>query len=906
MTAIAAAVLPSVTSSSISVLRYSDLVEFMIEKGQHFCYLFFRTRRKITSSSALPLDQPNSSVSVIANDHESLLLSSVDQLIRRGLLSTAQQLIKRIIANSSSLSDAVSVFEFADVRGVELDLGSYGVLIRKLVLEAELLFMEMESKGLYIDKVMYTTLINGYCKNKKMEMAMRVFLRMLKTGCEPDICTCNTLIQGYMKLHLYDKGRAIFKQMTEWGMQPDVSTYGIMINENCKKGKIDYALVLLNDMVNMMDGGVVPDHVLFLILAKKFPKDHLLQLALMILQAIAKNGCGFDLSRLSYSASLSPSRDQEQEIHILLEEISRRNLNLAVVAFSVCINALTMGGKIEIALICLDRMLNLGCRPSLFTYNSLIKCLCQEGLFEDAKSLIDFMKSQGIVPDHATYLIMINEYCKRGDLELAFGIMDNMDDWGMKPGVAIYDSVIGCLSRKKRILEAEDNFKKMLEAGVDPDEVVYLTMINGYLKNGRAVEAHRLFDNMVENSIRPGLISYTALISGLVKRNMTSEGCVYLGRMLRDGLLPNVVLYTSLISNYLKKDRFDFAFRLYDLMFKSQISTDHIMYSSLVSGVCRNIKRNKIKGHFPSRESDKAREMLFRLLSKNTFLLKENSIGVSAHSSEEKKCLAMKLIQIIKETNLAPNLYLYNTIISGYFLLEMMQDADHLELMRREGLCPNQVTYTILMDRHLRSGDIDSGIEIFKKMNADCCLPDRFAYNTLLRGLCKGGRLLDALSLLYTMHKRGFFPNRVSYENLLSCFCASDLGNHAFKIFQEMVALDYIPRQFNSERLLCILYKRINCKKLVYYGFHCIHNPVVCVFSNKFTLHFPWLVPRPHLSYQAQLVAGKSHELVPINCHDQPNQPSTVSGMAILLATAGCYFVEDEDDVAVHQIHVSY
>ncbi|KAF3454003.1 hypothetical protein FNV43_RR04446 [Rhamnella rubrinervis] len=587
-------------------------------------HVFLRTRRKITSSSALPLDQPNSSVSVIANDHESLLLSSVDQLIRRGLLSTAQQLIKRIIANSSSLSDAVSVFEFADVRGVELDLGSYGVLIRKLVssgqhqlaehiyrecicrrevdpdpsmlnsmvlcfsklgkletaiihldriflmnsvpctaacntllrelcsqgmileafdcfvrisdaglflgfwsfnvlidglcnrgymdealqmydimsnrngclptvhlyktlfyglckrgqvLEAELLFMEMESKGLYIDKVMYTTLINGYCKNKKMEMAMRVFLRMLKTGCEPDICTCNTLIQGYMKLHLYDKGRAIFKQMTEWGMQPDVSTYGIMINENCKKGKIDYALNRLSEvdelLKSMMDGGVVPDHVLFLILAKKFPKDHLLQLALMILQAIAKNGCGFDLSRLSYSASLSPSRDQEQEIHILLEEISRRNLNLAVVAFSVCINALTMGGKIEIALICLDRMLNLGCRPSLFTYNSLIKCLCQEGLFEDAKSLIDFMKSQGIVPDHATYLIMINEYCKRG-----------------------------CLSRKKRILEAEDNFKKMLEAGVDPDEVVYLTMINGYLKNGRAVEAHRLFDNMVENSIR--------------------------------------------------------------------------------------------------------------------------------------------------------------------------------------------------------------------------------------------------------------------------------------------------------------------------------------------------------------------------------------------------------------------
>lgn len=37
-------------------------------------------------------------------------------------------------------------------------------------------------------------------------------------------------------------------------------------------------------------------------------------------------------------------------------------------------------------------------------------------------------------------------------------------------------------------------------------------------------------------------------------------------------------------------------------------------------------------------------------------------------------------------------------------------------------------------------------------------------------------------------------------------------------------------------------------------------------------------VPRPHLSFEAQLVAGKSHELGPISCPDQPDPPSTTSG----------------------------
>lgn len=39
------------------------------------------------------------------------------------------------------------------------------------------------------------------------------------------------------------------------------------------------------------------------------------------------------------------------------------------------------------------------------------------------------------------------------------------------------------------------------------------------------------------------------------------------------------------------------------------------------------------------------------------------------------------------------------------------------------------------------------------------------------------------------------------------------------------------------------------------------------------------LVPRPHLSFEAQLVNGKSHEFGPISCPDQPDLPSTISSI---------------------------
>lgn len=50
----------------------------------------------------------------------------------------------------------------------------------------------------------------------------------------------------------------------------------------------------------------------------------------------------------------------------------------------------------------------------------------------------------------------------------------------------------------------------------------------------------------------------------------------------------------------------------------------------------------------------------------------------------------------------------------------------------------------------------------------------------------------------------------------------------------------------------------------------------------KFIFFFVWknLVPRLHLSFEAQLVAGKSHDLSPVSCPEQPGPPGALSGIA--------------------------
>jgi len=49
---------------------------------------------------------------------------------------------------------------------------------------------------------------------------------------------------------------------------------------------------------------------------------------------------------------------------------------------------------------------------------------------------------------------------------------------------------------------------------------------------------------------------------------------------------------------------------------------------------------------------------------------------------------------------------------------------------------------------------------------------------------------------------------------------------------------------------------------------------ISCILQLTISCIFNVLVPRPHLSFEAQLVAGKFHELRPIKCMEQPSPPS--------------------------------
>ncbi|KZV29405.1 pentatricopeptide repeat-containing protein-like [Dorcoceras hygrometricum] len=707
--------------------------------------------------------------------------------------------------------------------------------------EAEILSTEIELYGFVVDKLTYTYLINAYCKGRKMKMAMRLFMRMLKMGCAPDTYTYNTLIYGFLNLGMFSKGWLLYNKMVDSGLKPNLVTYQIMLNKYCIDQKVDSALMLFNDMLHsnmtpnihcytvliaalfreqrleevyslyheMLANEVVPDPVLFFTLVKHLPERDEMYLALMVLQPIAKASCDGDGLVKSHSVKPISTTDAMVQIECLLDEITRSNSFFANTAYSIYIIALCVGRRLDTALDFVEKMVNRGLSPSHTAFNSLIKLLFQEGLTQDAQSVLEFMQHQGVVANQTTFSIIVNEYCKHADSSSAINVLEQIEERGIKPSVAIYNSIIDCLGRQKMIHEAEKFFFRMLDFGIDPDEKIFVTMINAYSKNGCAKLADRLFKQMMEYDFGPSSHAYTALIAGLVKKNMINKCCIYLDKMLEEGLTPNAVLYTSLVKQFLKKKEFEFAFRLVDLMEKSEIEHDLVSSITLVSGFSRNFRYYERNWFHSDNKSKKAKEMLFHLLHQKSIFPRAESLKVLISSKQEMKLFALRLIQKIREVPILQDLYLYNSRILGLCREQRMQEAhEHLNLMQKKGVHPNIVTFTILIDGHMKVGEVDLAVALFNKMNSNGFAKhglDGVLFNTLVKGLCKGGRIIDALSLSHNMQKRGFFPSKSSYETLLSSFCAQRSSSNALKIYEDMLAHDYFPCRYNFEWLINIL-----------------------------------------------------------------------------------------------------
>ncbi|GKC11456.1 pentatricopeptide repeat-containing protein [Tanacetum coccineum] len=109
-----------------------------------------------------------------------------------------------------------------------------------------------------------------------------------------------------------------------------------------------------------------------------------------------------------------------------------------------------------------------------------------------------------------------------------------------------------------------------------------------------------------------------------------------------------------------------------------------------------------------------------------------------------------------------------------------------MSLMKKGGVAPDVVSYSILLHGYCKKGKISEAIELLRNMIANGCFPNNYTCNSLLESLWKEGKVLEAEELLNKMKERGYALDTVTYNIVLDGLCKSGKVDKAIETLHEM------------------------------------------------------------------------------------------------------------------------
>ncbi|EEF47215.1 pentatricopeptide repeat-containing protein, putative [Ricinus communis] len=266
-------------------------------------------------------------------------------------------------------------------------------------------------------------------------------------------------------------------------------------------------------------------------------------------------------------------------------------------------------------------------KPNLQTFNILLSGWKQS---EEAELFFEEMRELGIKPDVVSYNSLIDVYCKDREMEKAYKVVEKMREEDISPDVITYTSIIGGLGLVGQPDKARDILNEMKEYGCYPDVAAYNAVIRNYCIAKRLGDASNLMDEMASKGLSPNATTYNLFFRVFYWSNDLRNSWSLYRRMMESGCLPNTQSCMFLIRLFRKHEKVEMALTLWNDMvekgFGSYILVSDVLFD-LLCDMGKLVEAEKCflqmieKGHKPSNVSFRRIKVLMELVNKHDALL---------------------------------------------------------------------------------------------------------------------------------------------------------------------------------------------------------------------------------------------------------------------------------------------
>ncbi|KAK9065121.1 hypothetical protein SSX86_016504 [Deinandra increscens subsp. villosa] len=335
---------------------------------------------------------------------------------------------------------------------------------------------------------------------------------------------------------------------------------------------------------------------------------------------------------------------------------------------------------------------------------------CRTGRLDRAATDFTRMRVAGVEPNHITFVTLLSSCSGFPSHALSFGVSIHalvcklgFDD--VKVGTAIIDMYCKC----KRLDLARRYFSMM---GLK-NKVTWNTMVAGLMRNGESSTAVQVFGEMPERDV----ISYTALIDGFVKQGHYEHALEWFQEMQASGVEPDHVTIVSALSACANLGALRLGLWLHCVILEGNMKDNIRINNSLVDMYSR--------------------------------------------------CGCVEFAVQVFHNMSKRNVVSWNSIIVGFALNGNPEETlEYFYRMQKDGLKPDEVTFTGALTACSHAGLVDEGRKLFDVMVQVYGINPRIEhYGCLVDLYSRAGMLEEALSVIESMPMT---PNEVVLGSVLA------------------------------------------------------------------------------------------------------------------------------------------
>ena len=453
--------------------------------------------------------------------------------------------------------------------------------------------------------------------------------------------------------------------------------------------------------------------------------------------------------------------NQHEDALVLFSEMLDSTLKLDLAGFVYALNAcgglvaLDYGKEIHFCVV------EHGHESQLLVQNAMVKMYCKCHDLVDAKSVFACMKERNLV----SWTSILSGYSSHGWNEDALTLFQDMLDANIKPDNVALVCVLRVCANMGSLKLGKHIHEYIKRSIFSSDVLLNNVAIAMYAKCGSVKEARRVFDQMQ----RRDEISWNEIISAYLQHGHHENAFEIVEKMIQEIIKPDIACITMMINTCINLKDFDKCKRVHTFIMKSSFKTNTAVLNNILD---MYIKCGAI---------EEARFVFDQQRKRDVATWKIMILGyVDCECDKE----ALGLFQLMQEEGIKPNSLTVTGLLNACARLSSLNEGKFIHkfciINSHES---DDYVCSAIVDMYAKCGSIEDAFDVFKK------LPDRdvISWNSMIVGFFQNGHNDDVLRLFWAMQREGLTPSTYTFVCTLNACAGLGMMDHGKEIHAHVI-----------------------------------------------------------------------------------------------------------------------